>query len=107
MALGWGLAMKLALGMPGHYFAEPLLLMAKAGILINLVLMVLNLLPIPPLDGGRIMVSLLPRGLSMVFARIEPYGMFILIALLVSHVLDDILRPLLVLANALLMSLLF
>ena len=81
--------------------------MAKAGILINLVLMVLNLLPIPPLDGGRIMVSLLPRGLSMVFARIEPYGMFILIALLVSHVLDDILRPLLVLANALLMSLLF
>ena len=53
------------------------------------------------------MVSLLPRGLSMVFARIEPYGMFILIALLVSHVLDDILRPLLVLANALLMSLLF
>ncbi|MDY0056603.1 MAG: site-2 protease family protein [Methyloversatilis sp.] len=107
MALGWGLAMKLALGMPGHYFAEPLLLMAKAGILINLVLMVLNLLPIPPLDGGRIMVSLLPRGPSMVFARIEPYGMFILIALLVSHVLDDILRPLLVLANALLMSLLF
>jgi len=107
MAVGWGLAMKLALSMPGHMFAEPLMLMAKAGITINLVLMVLNLLPLPPLDGGRIMVSLLPRRASMAFARIEPYGMFILIGLLVTHVLDELLTPLLVLAHALLMTVLF
>lgn len=107
MATAWGLAMKLALSMPGHYFAEPLMWMARAGMTINLSLMVLNLLPIPPLDGGRIVVSLLPRPLSMTFARIEPYGAFILIGLLVTHVLDTLLSPLLALADALLMTLLF
>lgn len=107
MALGWGMAMKLALGMPVNYFTEPLMLMAKAGITINLVLMLLNLLPIPPLDGGRIMVSLLPRTLSMAFARLEPYGMFILIGLLATHVLDDLLRPMLIVANGMLMNLFF
>jgi len=53
------------------------------------------------------MVSLLPRRASMAFARIEPYGMFILIGLLVTHVLDELLTPLLVLAHALLMTVLF
>lgn len=107
MALGWGLVMKMTLGVPDNGFTEPMMLMAKAGITINLVLMLVNLLPIPPLDGGRIVVSLLPRNLSMAFARIEPYGMFILIGLLLTHVLDDVLRPLLIVANGMLMTLLF
>jgi Zn-dependent protease len=69
--------------------------------------MVLNLLPVPPLDGGRIMVSLLPRGPSIAFARLEPYGLFLLLALLLTGVLDSILRPLLSLARMALIALLF
>lgn len=57
----------------------PLLKMADAGMQINAVLMVLNLLPLPPLDGGRIAVSLLPHHLAWRFARLEPYGFQILL----------------------------
>src|SRR4029077_4774195 len=60
MAVMWGLAIKLAQGMPQNYFTGPLIVMARGGIIINVVLMVLNPLPLPPLDGGRIAVSLLP-----------------------------------------------
>ena len=107
MAVAWGLVYKFALDASPQYFGEPLALMAEAGILINLLLMVLNLLPVPPLDGGRIMVSLLPRGPSMAFARLEPYGLFLLLALLLTGVLDSILRPLLTLARLALIALLF
>lgn len=107
MAVCWGLVYKFALSASPQYFGEPLMLMAEAGILINLLLMVLNLLPIPPLDGGRIMVSILPPGLSMTFARLEPYGLVLLLGLLLTGVLDSILRPLLTLAKTALMSLLF
>jgi Zn-dependent protease len=107
MALFWGLVYKFALSASPQYFGEPLMLMAEAGILINLLLMVLNLLPIPPLDGGRIMVSILPPDLSMAFARLEPYGLVLLLGLLLTGVLDSILRPLLTLAKTALMSLLF
>jgi Zn-dependent protease len=72
----------------------PLALMSWAGIQINIVLMVLNLLPIPPLDGGRIMISILPPNLARTLMKIEPYGFFILIGLLVSGLLSVILRPL-------------
>jgi len=58
--------------------------------------MVLNLLPIPPLDGGRIAVSLLPNKLAWSFARIEPYGFPILLLLLVTNVLTVILTPMIV-----------
>jgi len=61
---------------------------------INAVLMVLNLLPIPPLDGGRIAVSLLPNRLAWGFARLEPYGFPILLVLLFTGVLGTILWPL-------------
>jgi Zn-dependent protease len=61
--------------------AVPLLAMGEFGIAINLVLMVLNLLPIPPLDGGRVVAGLLPNRLSWQYSRIEPYGFFILLAL--------------------------
>ena len=69
--------------------------MAQVGIMINLVLMLLNLLPIPPLDGGRMAVSLLPSPWSFKLASIERYGMFILIFLIVSGLLSAILLPLL------------
>ena len=68
-----------------------LILMAQAGILINVVLMVLNLLPLLPLDGGRILSAFLPYHLAAQFARLEPYGFFILLALLVSGALNTLL----------------
>ena len=61
MALFWGAMFKVALMFPGNYFAEPLIGMAQFGVTINAILMVLNLLPLPPLDGGRIAISLLPH----------------------------------------------
>ena len=73
--------------------------MAQWGIQINLVLMALNLLPIPPLDGGRIAVSLLPGRASYALARLEPYGLFILLALLATGFLDVLMRPLLAAAQ--------
>lgn len=64
-----------------------------AGVTINLALMVLNLLPIPPLDGSRVVSSLLPPRLAMVYNRIEPYGFFILVALIFTNILSVILIP--------------
>jgi Zn-dependent protease len=83
MALFWVLMMKLALMFPGSYFAEPLIGMADIGVTINAVLLVLNLLPLPPLDGGRIAVSLLPHRQAFQLARLEPYGLVILILMVV------------------------
>ena len=94
MALGWALVYKIAWTFPGSYFAEPLLGMAQIGININVVLMVLNMLPLPPLDGGRVAVSLLPHRLAYQLAKIEPYGMFILIFLAITPVLSSVLSPL-------------
>lgn len=94
MALFWALVLKFAINVPESGYALPMGLMGKAGIQINVVLMVLNLLPIPPLDGGRIAVSLLPHHLSFRFSRIEPYGMFILLLLLFSGILGIIMWPL-------------
>jgi Zn-dependent protease len=74
-------------------FVMPLILMAKAGITINVVLMILNLLPLPPLDGGRIAVSLLPGRLAYSFSKLESYGFVILIVLLFTGVLSKILEP--------------
>jgi len=94
MALGWALLYKVAWSFPDSYFAEPLLGMAEWGIKINVVLMVLNLLPLPPLDGGRVAVSLLPHRQAYQLSRVEPYGMFILIFLAITPVLSLILSPL-------------
>lgn len=95
MALGWGLLLKVTVGMPAHGYSLALAEMARVGININGVLMVLNLLPLPPLDGGRIAVSLLPHRQASQFAQIEPYGMVILLALLFTGVLETIMGPLL------------
>ncbi|MFA7299421.1 MAG: site-2 protease family protein [Sideroxydans sp.] len=94
MALLWALMIKLVWLFPGSYFAEPLLQMAQIGIKINVILMVLNLLPLPPLDGGRVAVSLLPHRLAYQLSRIEPYGLFILIGLAITPVLGWIITPL-------------
>ncbi|MFA6311745.1 MAG: site-2 protease family protein [Sterolibacterium sp.] len=94
MALGWACLLKLATLMPDSFFALPMAEMGKAGIRINAALMLLNLLPIPPLDGGRIAVSLLPHRWAWKFAQLEPYGFVILLALLFTGILDGILGPL-------------
>lgn len=93
MALFWAGMIKLAHMMPGSMYAQPLVLMGAAGIAINAILAALNLLPIPPLDGGRIAVSLLPRGPAMALARLEPYGLFIILGLLFTGLLSFIIGP--------------
>jgi Zn-dependent protease len=94
MALGWALLFKLSSAYPENYFAEPLMDMAAIGIKINIVLLVLNLIPLPPLDGGRVAISLLPHRQAYQLSKIEPYGMFVLIVLAISPVLGWVLYPL-------------
>jgi len=93
MAFLWALVFKLGLAIPESNFSEPMLLMGQAGILINVILLVLNLLPLPPLDGGRIAVSLLPQRIAYRFAQIEPYGFIILLVLLFTGVLGAVIGP--------------
>lgn len=94
MALGWAFLLKLGAAIPGSQYSTPMILMGNAGIQINAVLLFLNLLPIPPLDGGRIAVSLLPHRMAWRFARLEPYGFPILLLLLFSGLLGAVLAPL-------------
>ena len=91
MAIGWVLFANVLgyFGSGEDYFY----LVAQAGVSVNLVLMALNLLPIPPLDGGRIMIGLLPHRASYAFSRIEPYGLMIVIALMVTQTLHFFLTP--------------
>jgi Zn-dependent protease len=95
MALAWAMLLKLAVTLPENIYSLPLAEMSRAGIEVNAVLMLLNLLPIPPLDGGRIAVSLLPPSLAWRFARIERFGFAILLVLLTFGGLNYILTPLL------------
>ena len=81
-ALLWAVFGSVLLGMGN---AEPFFqLMAKAGVLVNLVMFAFNLLPVPPLDGGRILVGLLPKPAALAVARIEPYGFFIVMGLVIA-----------------------
>jgi Zn-dependent protease len=92
MAIGWALLSLVfqQFSMDSTFFVD----MAFAGIGVNIALAVLNLLPFPPLDGGRILVALLPAKLAYPVARLEPYGMVILIALMATGVLGNIIGPL-------------
>ncbi|SFM85788.1 site-2 protease family protein [Thermodesulforhabdus norvegica] len=83
------------LGHGSRWFLEPLILMAGTSVAINLVLMIVNLVPIPPLDGGRILVGLLPENAAVAVARLERYGMFIILLLIVTDVWSFLLGPLL------------
>ena len=107
MALGWALLLKLAIELPANFFTAPMAEMAKAGIVVNLVFMFLNLLPILPLDGGRILTSLLPDRMAWQYAKLEPWGLPVLLLLLVTNVLDGILGPLVSHSVALLRSAVF
>ena len=101
MAFAWAVMLKLALTLPVNAYTVPLTEMSKIGSSINVVLMVLNLLPLPPLDGGRIAVSLLPMPLAMRFAQLERWGFPILLLLLFTDVLGKILAPLVAIVRAL------
>lgn len=92
MAVFWAVALKL-LATTGGSVASHALLMANVGISVNLVLMALNLLPVPPLDGGRIAVSVLPVRAARAWARLEPIGLFVIIGLLAAGLLDDVMQP--------------
>ncbi|MBK9352389.1 MAG: site-2 protease family protein [Sulfuritalea sp.] len=91
MAIGWAFVLKLAVTMPETVYTLPMMKMADAGIDINVVLMALNLLPLPPLDGGRIVVSLLPHRAAWRFAQLERWGFPILLGLLFMGVLGKVL----------------
>ena len=101
MAFGWALMFKLSLAVPLGVYGDPLLKMSLIGISVNVVLMVLNLLPLPPLDGGRIAVSVLPMPLAMRFAQLERWGFPILLLLLFTDVLGKIMAPLVAVVRAL------
>jgi Zn-dependent protease len=97
MALGWLLlAIVLrASGMSEEFFMR----MAQAGILTNLVIFAFNLFPIPPLDGGRIMTSLLPHRYAYKFAQLEPYGFFIVLGLAFLNLLHFWMTPVMTVAG--------
>jgi Zn-dependent protease len=90
MAFIWGLIGYIARFLP-EFAALPLLYMSVAGLYINTILMLVNLIPIPPLDGGRVAVGLLPASLAQPYSRLEPYGLFIMLGLLATGMLGKIL----------------
>jgi Zn-dependent protease len=105
MALAWAMLLRVALMLPESAFSVPLGLMAQAGIVVNLIFMFLNLLPILPLDGGRILASLLPHRAAWRYAKLEPWGLPVLILLLLTNVLGFVLGPLVGASDALIRAL--
>lgn len=99
MALCWAAALKLTIVLPDNYFSVPMARMAAIGISINISLMVLNLFPLPPLDGGRIAVSLLPHDAAWRYAQLERFGFPILLILLFTGMLSAVLTPFTALIN--------
>ena len=107
MAFGWAVLLKLAVLLPENAFTVPMRLMGEAGIKVNLVFMFLNLLPILPLDGGRILASLLPNRVAWQYSRLEPWGLPLLVLLLLTNVLDIVLMPLIGTSDALIRALVY
>jgi Zn-dependent protease len=96
MALFWAATLKVGTLLPDTTYAQAMIWMGAAGIMVNVALAVLNLVPLLPLDGGRIVVSLLPRRTAYRFSMLEPYGMVILLLLLFTGVLGLVLWPIIV-----------
>jgi Zn-dependent protease len=95
MAVCWALVVRIGalLESSWEWVAVPLVYMGSAGVLINAILMILNLLPVLPLDGGRILASLLPPRMARSYSLTEPYGLFIILGLLVTGLLGKLLWP--------------
>lgn len=95
MAVAWACVMVLGknlyLDLPS--LGIPLYAMGRAGIMINVVIGVLNMLPVPPLDGGRVLTGLLPPRFGLLLARLEPYGLFIVLGLLATGLLGYLMGP--------------
>ncbi len=100
-AIAWGALFQIlqGLGVTEYFFLK----MCEAGVLVNAAMFVFNLFPLPPLDGGRILVGLLPYRQAEWVSRIEPWGFFIVMALIVVRVLDNLwMKPLMALTGMLL-----
>lgn len=107
MAIAWGLLIKLVLPhIDGGGIWLGITYMARAGITINIVLMVLNLIPIPPLDGSRIVSGFLPANAARQYNRLEPYGLIILLLLMVTGVLATIMTGPMLLSESMILHLL-
>jgi Zn-dependent protease len=91
MAILWAMALKLQMdaGVAEPFFLE----MARAGVFVNIGLMALNLLPVPPLDGGRIVAGILPSRMAWNYLRLEPFGLFIVLGLMATGLLGTFLMP--------------
>ena len=99
MAIVWAIALRMLVE-SGADQADFWVRMAIAGVQVNLILMALNLIPLPPLDGGRIVYSLLPSRMAWHYSKLEPYGLMILIVLMLTGVLWVLLQPLLAFGQA-------
>jgi len=104
MALGWALLARIGVVINIEAISLPLIYTGIAGISINLVLALVNLLPIPPLDGSRVLTGLLPGRLAWQYNQLEPYGFYILIALLYFKILNVLLEMPMYVAQKLFMS---
>lgn len=95
-AILWGVfAILLAVGGVNEPFLNG---MARAGILVNMVMAAFNMFPLPPLDGGRVLAALLPPRMALGLSRIEPFGFFIVMALIISNVITNVwMRPIMAL----------
>jgi Zn-dependent protease len=106
MAIIWAFIGKLGFLMVGiiHENAVALVYMGAAGVMFNVLLMVLNLIPIPPLDGSRIIACFLPTRAAILYARLEPYGFFIIMFLLFTGTLLQVIDPIVALLRDGIMS---
>lgn len=95
MAVAWAAAIVIGQSLLDqlHWLAATLIFLGAAGVAFNIFLMLLNLLPILPLDGGRLLASVLPERIAALYGRLEPVGLFILIGLLITGMLGNVLVP--------------
>lgn len=107
MAIIWVLLALIATLLPTSMsiLSQPLLNMAVIGVFFNILLMIFNLIPIPPTDGGRIAVSLLPPQFGNTLSKVEPYGLIVILALMLTGILWKFIMPIIQFINHLLFSL--